>query len=114
MTTSTVEVDSLDRFAPSDGEPAVSEPRAVAELFRVLGDTTRVRVLGALRAQPMCVKDLVAMLGLQQSTVSHQLKVLRHNRLVRYRRDGRRIIYALDDRHVFDLIDTALAHTRES
>jgi len=87
---------------------------SVTELFRVLGDPTRMRLLSLLREAPLCVHDLSSLLGMHQTAVSHQLKVLRLNRLVRYRRDGRMTIYELADLHIAELLDTGLEHARET
>lgn len=84
----------------------------VADFLRVFGDTTRVRILDALRQEEMCVCDLAALLGMTISAVSHQLRVLRAARVVRSRRAGRVIYYSLDDSHVESLLDQAMAHIR--
>jgi ArsR family transcriptional regulator, lead/cadmium/zinc/bismuth-responsive transcriptional repressor len=86
----------------------------VATLFAVLGDPTRIRVLTALSAGELCVCDLAAATGVNRSTVSHQLRVLRDHRLVRRRRKGKVVYYALDDDHVVQLLDVAGAHASES
>jgi ArsR family transcriptional regulator, lead/cadmium/zinc/bismuth-responsive transcriptional repressor len=93
----------------------LSEPSvlALAETFKVLGDTTRVRILDALSQMEFCVQDLADLLGLTQSAVSHQLRVLRSMRLVRTRRDGRQIFYALDDDHIVKLFEQGLEHVEE-
>src|SRR5262245_54574933 len=70
---------------------------ALADTFKVLGDGTRVRILDALSRAELCVCDLASLLGLQESAVSHQLRLLRGARLVRARRDGRMVFYSLDD-----------------
>ncbi len=85
----------------------------LAEIFRVLGDPTRVRILDALSRSERCVGDLAAALGLTESAVSHQLRVLRNTRIVRTRREGRMIFYALDDRHVLALFRQGLHHVQE-
>jgi DNA-binding transcriptional ArsR family regulator len=87
---------------------------ALAEVFRALGDPTRVRILDALSHGELCVCDLAAVLGLSQSAVSHQLRLLRGLRLVRARRDGRMMFYALDDRHVVDLMTQGRRHVGEA
>src|SRR5213593_4382177 len=92
------------------GESAVT---ALAETFKVLGDTTRVRILDALSATELCVQDIADVLGLTQSAVSHQLRLLRSMRLVRTRRDGRQIFYALDDDHILRLFEQGLEHVEE-
>src|SRR5687768_12314135 len=93
------------------------DPQSVeglSETFRVLGDPTRVRILDALSRAELCVGDLAAQLGLTESAVSHQLRLLRNTRIVRTRRDGRMIFYALDDRHVLTLFRQGLRHVQEA
>lgn len=86
---------------------------ALAELFKVLGDGTRVRMLLALARRELCVCDLTAIIGMSQSAVSHQLRYLRAAKLVRYRKEGKNVFYALDDEHVTGLLGQALEHIRE-
>jgi DNA-binding transcriptional ArsR family regulator len=86
----------------------------LADTFRALGDPTRVRILDALSHGELCVCDLAAVLGVSQSAVSHQLRLLRGLRLVRSRRDGRMIFYALDDRHIITLFRQTLRHVQEA
>jgi ArsR family transcriptional regulator len=83
-------------------------------IFRVLGDGTRVRILDALSRAEMCVGDLAAHLGLTESAVSHQLRILRNTRIVRTRRAGRMIFYTLDDKHVLALFRQGLRHVHEA
>lgn len=85
----------------------------VAELFALLADPTRLRLLAALATGELCVCDLAAATGINRTTVSHQLRTLREGRLVRSRRDGRVIFYALDDDHVRDLMAMGIAHAGE-
>ena len=92
------------------GESSVA---ALAETFKVLGDETRVRILDVLARTELCVQDLARVLGLTQSAVSHQLRLLRSMRLVRTRRDGRQIFYALDDDHIVKLFEQGLEHVEE-
>jgi len=92
------------------GEASVA---SLAETFRALGDTTRVRLLDALSRAELCVQDLADLLSLTQSAVSHQLRLLRAMRLVRTRRDGRLIYYALDDDHIVKLFEQGLEHVEE-
>ena len=87
--------------------------RALAETFKLLGDSTRVRILDALARSELCVCDLAQLLGLSQSAVSHQLRLLRSVRLVRPRRDGRMVFYMLDDQHILDLFAQGLRHVEE-
>lgn len=83
---------------------------ALAGLFGALGDPTRLRIVAALAAAELCVCDLAAAIGLSESAVSHQLRHLRALRLVRTRRDGRRVFYALDDAHVLTIFAQAREH----
>jgi ArsR family transcriptional regulator len=86
---------------------------ALAETFRLLGDTTRVRILDAIARSELCVCDIARLLGLSESAVSHQLRLLRGMRLVRQRRAGRMVFYALDDRHIVRLFEQGLEHVQE-
>ena len=92
---------------------AESSVAALAETFRVLGDPTRVRLLDALSHGELCVCDLANLLGLSESATSHQLRLLRTLRLVRARRAGRMVFYALDDRHIMTLFTQGLRHVEE-
>jgi DNA-binding transcriptional ArsR family regulator len=94
----------------------IAEPSvlALAETFRVLGDPTRVRLLDALSHGELCVCDLATLLGLSESATSHQLRLLRTLRLVRARRAGRMVFYALDDRHIVTLFKQGLRHVEEA
>jgi ArsR family transcriptional regulator len=87
-----------------------STAELLAETFKALSDPTRVRMVSLLADAELCVCDLAAALGMSQSAVSHQLRTLRDMRLVRWRRDGRQIFYALDDEHVADLFRRGLEH----
>src|SRR6476659_2681730 len=86
---------------------------ALAETFRVLGDVTRVRILDALSRSELCVCDIARLLGLSESAVSHQLRLLRGMRLVRARRDGRMVFYTLDDQHIVRLFEQGMEHVEE-
>jgi len=94
----------------------ITEPSVLtlAETFRVLGDPTRVRLLDALSHGELCVCDLATLLGLSESATSHQLRLLRTLRLVRARRAGRMVFYALDDRHIVTLFRQGLRHVEEA
>ena len=85
----------------------------LAETFKMLGDTTRVRILDALARTEVPVCDLAEVLGLTQSAVSHQLRLLRSMRLVKSRRDGKHIYYLADDHHIVSLLEQGLEHVRE-
>ena len=86
---------------------------ALADTFRVLGDPTRVRILDALSTGELCVCDIATLVELSESAVSHQLRLLRSMRLVRTRRAGRLVFYALDDQHIIELFRQALTHVQE-
>lgn len=85
----------------------------LAELFKVFGDTTRTKILYALFEAEMCVCDLATLLGMSQSAVSHQLKVLKHTRLVKHRRAGKVVYYSLDDNHIKKIFNCGLEHINE-
>lgn len=87
---------------------------SVADVFKLLGDPTRVRLLDALTHGERCVCDLAALIGLTESAVSHQLRLLRAARLVRVRRAGRMAFYALDDHHVIGLLHDTRRHVEEA
>jgi DNA-binding transcriptional ArsR family regulator len=86
---------------------------ALADTFRVLGDPTRVRILDALSAGELCVCDIASLVGISESAASHQLRLLRGMRLVRPRRAGRLVYYAVDDQHILELLKQALTHVEE-
>ncbi len=85
----------------------------MATFFAILADSTRMRILIALGAGELCVTDLAAATGVNRTTISHQLRVLRRDRLVRRRRDGKVVFYALDDDHVMLLVRMATEHIAE-
>jgi ArsR family transcriptional regulator len=85
---------------------------AVSEFFKVLGDETRMKIINALSHGELCVSDIAAALGMTQSAVSHQLKLLRMANQVKARREGKSIYYSLDDQHVIDILEEALIHIR--
>lgn len=91
-------------------------PRTIeglADTFRVLGDPTRVRILDALSGGELCVCDIASLVGISESAASHQLRLLRNSRLVRPRRAGRLVYYAIDDHHILELLRQALTHVEE-
>lgn len=100
-------------FAARSALAAMPPPADVAALFALLADPTRLRLVAALSAGELCVCDLAAATGINRTRVSHQLRILREGRLVRSRREGRVIFYALDDDHVHDLLAMGIAHARE-
>ena len=85
----------------------------LTELFRIFGDSTRIRILYVLFEAEMCVCDIAQLLGLTQSAISHQLRALKNARLVKSRRDGRTVFYSLADDHVKTIIDQGIEHVSE-
>lgn len=85
----------------------------LAELFKVFGDPTRIKILSALFESEMCVGDIAVALGMSQSAISHQLRVLKQAKLVRYRKEGKSVYYALDDDHVYQIFYQGLNHINE-
>ena len=90
--------------------PEEADLYELAELFKVFGDSTRIRIISALMDGEMCVYHLSERLGAGQSAVSHQLRILRASGLVRPRREGKEIYYSLDDEHVEEIYSAGLAH----
>lgn len=82
----------------------------LADFFKVFGDSSRVKILFALEVGEMCVNDIAASLGMTQSAVSHQLRVLRQNDLVKFRKDGKVTYYSLDDNHVLTVLQQGYSH----
>ena len=85
----------------------------LAELFRLFGDSTRIKILYVLFESEMCVCDIAALLGMTQSAISHQLRVLRSSKLVKFRRDGKTLYYSLADEHVCRIISQGMEHVEE-
>ncbi len=85
----------------------------LADFFKALGDSTRIRILHALSFSELCVCDLASLLNMSSSAVSHQLRVLRGQKIVKYRKDGKNAIYSLDDAHVATLLEQGLEHVNE-
>ena len=85
----------------------------LAELFKAFADSTRVRILHALSFSELCVCDLACILKMSSSAISHQLRVLRAQKIVKYRKDGKNVIYSLDDDHVSVLLKLGLDHINE-
>ncbi len=86
----------------------------LAELFRAMGDTNRMRIIALLMKHELCVHDVATLLEMSQSAVSHQLRALRQMRLVKSRKEGRNVYYTLDDEHVAQLFAIGLEHLRDS
>ena len=85
----------------------------LAELFKVFGDSTRIKILFALFEAEVCVCDIAESLHMTQSAVSHQLRILKQAKLVKSRRDGKQVFYSLDDEHVATIINVGLEHIEE-
>jgi ArsR family transcriptional regulator, lead/cadmium/zinc/bismuth-responsive transcriptional repressor len=114
--------DTCDVVHPSLTDAAARRARligartveALAETFRALGDPTRVRILDALATGELCVCDIASLVGISESAASHQLRLLRGLRLVRPRRSGRLVYYAVDDHHILELLNQARTHVEEA
>lgn len=104
------EVVAIDAARVARVAPLLTDMAPVAELFRLLGDETRAGILSALAVEEMCVCDLAALLERSVSNVSHHLRLLRAAHLVRYRKEGKQVIYAPDDEHVLSLIRAGIDH----
>ncbi len=89
------------------------EAKKLADLFKVFGDTTRIRILYVLFQSEMCVCDLAETLDMTQSAISHQLQVLKRMKMVTDRREGRTVFYSLADRHIENIINQGMEHIRE-
>ena len=85
----------------------------LGDFFKILGDSTRIKILSALFQSEMCICDIAALLGMTQSTISHQLRVLKQGRLVKHRKDGKVVYYSLDDDHIKHIVDQGLTHISE-
>lgn len=85
----------------------------LAELFKVFGDSTRIKILYSMFEHELCVNDIARLLNLSQSSVSHQLRILKTSKLVKFRREGKSIYYSLDDEHVRSIISMGMEHVEE-
>lgn len=85
----------------------------LADFFKMFGDSTRIKILWALDKTEMCVCDLAVLLNMTKSAVSHQLKTLRQEKLVKYRREGKNVLYSLLDQHVKDILEIGFEHIEE-
>ena len=93
--------------------PPEEEIQDLAEFFKVFGDSTRVKILLALLCREMCVNDIALLLGMNQSAISHQLRILKQMDLVKNRREGKTIFYAPADAHVISILSQGLDHIEE-
>lgn len=101
-------VDSVTQEMPEE-----EELYDLAELFKVFGDSTRIKILYVLFEKEMCVCDIAQLLHMTQSAISHQLRVLKQSRLVKFRREGKTVFYSLADSHVRTIINQGIEHIEE-
>lgn len=94
-------------------QPADEYLYDLAEFFKVFGDSTRIKILYALFESDLCVGDIAQLLHLSQSAASHQLKILKDAKLVKFRCEGKKVFYALDDDHVRNIISMGMEHVEE-
>ena len=97
----------------SDSMPEETDLYDLSELFKVFGDSTRIRILFVLFESEMCVCDIASLLNMTQSAISHQLRVLKQSRLVKFRKEGKTVYYSLADSHVRSIIDQGYEHIKE-
>ena len=93
--------------------PEESELYELADLFKVFGDSTRIKILYVLFENEMCVYDIANILNMTQSAISHQLRILKQNRLVRFRKEGKTVLYTLADEHVSTILRQGIEHIEE-
>jgi DNA-binding transcriptional ArsR family regulator len=96
-----------------DNVPDSNTLQSMTDIFKALSDPSRLKIVTALSACELCVCDLAAVCGSSESAVSHQLRILRNLKILRYRREGKVVFYRLDDDHVKSLINQSLEHVRE-
>ena len=92
--------------------PTLQEIEKVSRIFKLLSDVTRLKILLTLEQGERTVTSIAEVVQMEQSAVSHQLKLLKDNRMVKARREGKTVFYRLDDQHVFDILEETLEHTR--
>ena len=103
----------LDEAAIRRLQDDLPDDEVLYELFRVFGDSTRIKILYALFESELCVNDIAQVVGISQSAVSHQLRLLKTSKLVKFRREGKAMYYSLDDDHVRSMIALGMEHTEE-
>ncbi len=96
-----------------DKQPADEVLYDLAELFKVFGDSTRIKILYAMFETELCVNDIAKLLHLSQSSVSHQLRILKTSKLVKFRREGKSVFYSLDDEHIKQILSMGMEHVEE-
>ena len=90
-----------------------NEIQALSQFFKVISDSTRLSILYLLKEEKRNVSEIVKLMGMEQSAISHQLRILKDSRLVRSHREGKSMIYQLDDNHIFDILNQVRIHTNE-
>ena len=85
----------------------------LSDFFKIFGDSTRIKIVYALLSSEMCVQDLATLLDMNQSAISHQLRILKQAKVVKYRKDGKYAVYSLDDDHVAQIVAQGIAHLSE-
>lgn len=103
--------DAVDKV--KEAMPSQESLYDLAEVFKVFGDSTRIRIICALQTSELCVCDIAHVLGMTQSAISHQLRILKQARLVKYRKEGKVVFYALDDEHIKNIFDQGFIHISE-
>ena len=93
--------------------PTDEELQSLADFFRIFGDSTRIRILYALCQSELCVCDIASLLGMGQSAISHQLRILKQMRLVKFRREGKSVLYSLADGHIETILAQGMEHIGE-
>ncbi len=104
----------MEQIKQNPSMPGDMAVRALADVFHIFGDETRIRIMYQLYDKEYCVQQLAEALGMTQSAVSHQLRVLKDARLVRFRREGKSIFYTLDDDHVRSILALGMEHVEEN
>lgn len=104
----------MEQKEQKQSAPNAVAVRALADVFHIFGDTTRIRILYQLYDKEYCVQELAQALDMTQSAVSHQLRVLKDARLVRFRREGKSMFYTLDDDHVRSILALGMEHVEEN
>lgn len=103
-----------DKIARAEGQsPSDEELFALADLYKIFGDSTRIRILYVLYDTELCVCDIAELLGMTLSAISHQLRILKQARLVKFRRSGKTVFYSLADDHVHAILGQGIDHVRE-
>ncbi|WP_053956408.1 ArsR/SmtB family transcription factor [Inediibacterium massiliense] len=106
-----IHADVFDKVKKEMPQKALADK--LSAFFKIMGDGTRVRILWALDKNEMCVCDLAVLLNMTKSAISHQLKLLRDTKLVRFRKEGKNVFYSLDDEHIQDIFEKAVEHVTE-